>query len=205
MKRKLRNIIKEQIDQTFIGEAKKYKDKTILDELAKRLFETSPLLEDENSIKTTQDAITKIKNNEWNNGIDDFYNAFNDAITHSTHKEMLTPYSKRELSKMKLFKLNDYNIGFALKEKNNKHDEIVAVFNDEPNVKGIGDDLIKSSVSLGGCFLDHFDGFLSNFYKKLGFEEYDRDKFNSDYDDEGHFANKYGEQDIIYRVHKNCK
>jgi len=32
-----------------------------------------------------------------------------------------------------------------------------------------------------------------------------RDKFDAQYDQDGGFRNKYGESDVIYRKHKNCK
>jgi len=32
-----------------------------------------------------------------------------------------------------------------------------------------------------------------------------RDKFDAQYDQDGSFRNKYGESDVIYRKHKNCK
>lgn len=120
-------------------------------------------------------------------------------------KEMLRPYSTGELAKMKLFKLNGYNIGFVLKEKNGRYKEIVAVHNNESDVKNIGGDLMKVGIKAGGCYLDHFDGYLSDFYGSLGFEEYDRDKFDAQYDPDGSFRKKYGERDVIYRKHKNCK
>lgn len=123
----------------------------------------------------------------------------------SKHKEMLTPYSTNELSKMKLYKLNGYNIGFALKKRDGGYKEIVAVHNNEPEIKNVGKELMKAAIKYGGCYLDHFDGHLSAFYDSLGFEEYDRDKFDAQYDQDGSFRNKYGESDVIYRKLKNCK
>jgi len=32
-----------------------------------------------------------------------------------------------------------------------------------------------------------------------------RDKFDTQYDQDGSFRNKYGESDVIYRKHINCK
>jgi len=118
--------------------------------------------------------------------------------------EMLTSYSIPELEEMKLFKLKNYDIGYALKKKDGEFSEIVSVFNNEPNVKGIGDDLMKSSIKNGGCYLDHFDGFLSKLYEKLGFVEYDRYEFDPQYDEGGKFEKKYGKSDVIFRKHKDC-
>jgi hypothetical protein len=106
---------------------------------------------------------------------------------------------------MKLFKLDGYNIGYALKKKDGKYSEIVAVHNNEPDVKQIGKELVLSAVKNGGCYLDHFDGMLSNLYSSIGFEEYSRDEFDPQYDTGGEFQKKYGKQDIIYRVHRSCK
>jgi len=125
---------------------------------------------------------------------------FKDSLSKSKHKEMLTDYSVGELKKMKLFKLKGYNIGFALKKKDGKYADIVAVHNNEPSIRGIGVDLMKTAIANGGTFLDHFDiPKLSDLYSSLGFKEYDRDAFDPQYDEGGKFAAKYGELDIIYR------
>lgn len=64
---------------------------------------------------------------------------------------MLTDYSIDELKKMKLFKLKNYDIGYALKKSHTgNYDEIVSVFNNEDGVKNIGMDLIMSAVKMGG-------------------------------------------------------
>lgn len=47
---------------------------------------------------------------------------------------MLSNYSTSEFSRMKLFKLNNFDIGYALKEKDGGYSEIVAVFNNEPDI-----------------------------------------------------------------------
>lgn len=113
---------------------------------------------------------------------------------------MLTDYTPAELSKMKLFKLKNYNIGFALKNFEDKgYSEIVAVHNNEPEVKNIGNELIQSAVRNGGHYLDHFDGFLSSLYERNGFVEYKREPYNPEYDPNNEFSKKYGKQDVIYR------
>jgi hypothetical protein len=60
------------------------------------------------------DALNAIKNNDWE---DQDAKRFKEALNKSKHKEMLSEYSISELSSMKLFKLNGYNIGYALKKK----------------------------------------------------------------------------------------
>lgn len=142
-----------------------------------------------------------IKNDQWDEqNPQDFYNSLNN----SKHPLMLTDYTPAELSQMKLFKLKNFNIGFALKKFNGQYSEIVAVHNNEPDVKNIGDELMNAAIRNGGCYLDHFDGFLSDLYSRNGFEEYKREPYNPEYDKNGAFKSNYGEQDVIYRVHHNC-
>ena len=171
-----------------LAESNKYKSKMALHFLMEGFLSL-----DEG--KSDEAVLDLIKNNEFENDA----KSFKKSLSKSKHSEMLTDYDEKELKKMKLFKLKGYNIGFALKKKDGKYNEIVAVHNNEPNVKGIGTDLMKAAIANGGEYLDHFDGFLTKFYQKLGFEEYARDKFDPQYDEDGSFRAKYGEADVIYR------
>jgi hypothetical protein len=147
----------------------------------------------------SKDVLNKIENNLFEKPNP---NSFTQALSKSKHQEMLTDYSPEELSQMKLFKLKGYDIGYALKKyKDGTFSEIVAVFNNEPNIKGIGKVLIKSAIKNGGKHLDHFSGFLDSFYQSLGFDEHSRDKFDPQYDQDGSFRKKYGEADVVYRTH----
>lgn len=147
-------------------------------------------------------VIEMINNNEF---IHPTPNDFYHSLIQSKHKSMLTPYTPAELSKMKLFKLPAFNIGFALKNFNSNNDfsEVVAVHNNEPTVNGVGNALVKAAVKNGGKYLDHFDGYLSQLYKDNGFVEYKRDAYDPQYDENGEFEKKYGRQDVIYRVHQS--
>lgn len=145
--------------------------------------------------ENSNDVLTFIQSDNYESNATEFKKSLNQ----SKHKEMLTNYSIPELKKMKLFKVPGYNIGFALKQKDGKFQEIVAVHNNEPNIKGVGQDLVKSAIGLGGIYLDHFDGVLTKFYSDLGFVEYDRDAYDPQYDKGGKFRKKYGEMSIIYR------
>jgi len=150
-----------------------------------------------------EDVLSLIDKNKLKTTAKDFHKSL---YSGSKHSKMLTKYSASELGKMKLFKVPGYNIGFALKKrKNGKYAEIVAVHNNESEIKGVGKPLMKSAIKNGGCFLDHFDGFLSKLYQGLGFVEYDRDKYDSKYFSDDSFEKKYGKADVIYRIHKNCK
>lgn len=124
---------------------------------------------------------------------------FLDSINKSKHKEMLSDYSIDELSKMDLYKVPGYNIGYALKNDGDGVD-IVSVHNNEPSIKGIGKDLIKSAINNGGNKLDHFDiEPLSTIYSDMGFVEVERYPYDPQYDEDGSFARKYGELDVVYR------
>jgi hypothetical protein len=137
----------------------------------------------------------KINNNEFTNDPESFLR----SLQKSSRKEMLTDYTVEDLENMKTYKLDGYDIGYALKQDDEgNYNEIVSVFNNS-GIKGLGDDLIQSALRNGGRYLDHYDGFLSGFYSKHGFEEYKRDKFDPQYDPTGEFRDKYGEADIIYR------
>ena len=57
--------------------------------------------------------------------------------------------------------------------------------------------LIFINICSAGCYLDHYDGYLSDFYQSLGFEEYDRYEFDPQYDKDGKFEKKYGRKNII--------
>ena len=146
------------------------------------------------------DVIEKIRNNDFDGDPQLFFDSINSS---KKHKEMLSDYSAEDFSEMKLFKLNGYDIGYALKLKDGEYSEIVSVFNNS-NVKNIGDELIRSAIKNGGCYLDHYDGFLSDFYSRHGFEEYERYEFDPQYDTDGQFEKKYGKKDIIFRKHVDC-
>jgi len=166
------------------------------------IFSESVEEEEDNDKKNNRAyVIEKISNNEFTNDANEFYDSFTKS---NKHKEMLTDYNVEDFSKMKLFKLDGYDIGYALKKSSTgNYDEIVSVFNNS-GIKNIGDPLIRSAILNGGCYLDHFDGYLSNFYEKHDFKEIDRHEFDSKYDPEGKFEKKYGKQAFIVRKHKNC-
>lgn len=146
-------------------------------------------------------VIVKIDNGQFSDNAVEFKN----SLSQSRHREMLTDYSVSELSQMRLFKVDGYNIGYALKKMENGAYDIVAVHNNEPDVKGIGDQLMASAIKNGGCFLDHFDTpALDSLYSRMGFTEINRDDYNADYDDGGVLKAKHGPVDVVYRVHKTC-
>jgi hypothetical protein len=127
---------------------------------------------------------------------------FKNSLSKSKHALMLSDYSEAEFSKMKLFKMPGQDIGFALKDHDGKpFCEVVAVFNNSP-FRGIGDAMMQSVIRLGGRYLDHFDGFLTDLYSRNGFVEYKRVPYDPQYDPTGVFKKQYGPVDVIYRVYK---
>ena len=68
-------------------------------------------------INKRNEVLNLIKNNQWEGQNPQ---SFYDSLKQSKHPLMLTDYSPIELSKMKLFKLKGYNIGYALKQFDNK-------------------------------------------------------------------------------------
>lgn len=146
-------------------------------------------------------VIAKIDSDQFTDDAVEFKN----SLSQSRHREMLTDYSVSELSQMRLFKVNGYNIGYALKKMENGAYDIVAVHNNEPDVKGVGEPLMASAIKNGGCFLDHYDTpALDNLYSKMGFTEINRDEYNGDYDEGGVLKDKHGAVAVVYRVHNTC-
>lgn len=125
----------------------------------------------EDTYEDKNDIIENISTGKWITTPDEFLY----SISSSKRVEFLTPYTVEELSEFKLFKLEGYNIGFALKD-----DDIILVHNNE-RVGGIGKLLINKAIEFGGARLDHFDGFLTGFYRSLGFKLESNDYFLDDY------------------------
>ena len=53
-------------------------------------------------------------------------------------------------------------------------------------------------VLLGGDRIDFIDGFLNDFYRKFGFREYDRMKWDDKYAPDGWDYKRFGRPDIIF-------
>ena len=103
---------------------------------------------------------------------EEFYNSFNA----SKRVEYMTPYTVDDLYEFRLFKVPRYKIGFAIKSDG----DIILVHNNSSK-KGIGEFLIKRAIKEGGTKLDHFDGFLTGFYRSLGFNLVGNDHFLDEY------------------------
>jgi hypothetical protein len=169
--------------------------------LAERLFS---LEEKEKNEEKTRLAMEALKSNKLESPSAATYH---EALGRSQHAEMLSPYSVSEFAKMKLFMIPGMAIGFALKKfpETGDFEEVVAVFNNEPGVAGIGEMLMEAAVRNGACFLDHFGTpTLNRIYSLVGFEAYNQESFDPKYVS-GDFTQRYGKPNVIYRVHKNCK
>lgn len=139
------------------------------------------------------EIVEKIKNNDFevNN-----YESFLDSLHQSSRMEYLTDYTKQQLEKeFTTYKVNGYDCGFAIKNDG----DITSVHNTGVKGAGIGDALIEAAKEKGGTKLDHFDGFLSELYKKHGFEEYSRDQWNDEYAPADWDYTNNGKPDVVYR------
>lgn len=139
-----------------------------------RLFESYFITNDtlnEGSLDN-QDILARINNNEFDVNSSEFANSLNSG----NKTEFLTPYTPNELGKMKTFKVKGFNAGFAIKSDG----DIVSVHNNS-GLPSVGSALIKAAIKNGGNKLDHFDGYLTGFYSKLGFKVVGTDDWNDDY------------------------
>jgi hypothetical protein len=123
--------------------------------------------------ESLEDFALKVSTQQWDNDPENFYKSF----MSSKKLGYLTPYSLEDLKEFSLYKVKDYNIGFAIK----KDGDIILVHNNEPTIKGIGKFLLNKAIMKGGKKLDHFDGFLTGFYKSIGFNLKSNDEFLDEY------------------------
>lgn len=160
-------------------------------------FEKQMVVEKKIDEKLSKKVIDLIKNNKFEVNR---YESFVKSYKKGKRTTFLTNYTKDDLVNegIKTYKVIGYNIGFALKPIESGM-EIVAVHNNEENIGGVGEILIKAAIKKGGNKLDHYDGFLSDFYEKLGFVEYARMKFKDEYADDNWDYEVYGRPDIVFR------
>lgn len=161
------------------------------------LFEET-LSENDDPVNSPErvDVLNHINNDDY---VRNNYTSFANELMHSRYSSFLTHYAVDEMEKLNIqtFQVPGYEIGFGLKKLPEGVD-IVGVHNNT-SIKGVGEALIDSAIRLGGTHLDHFDGFLSDFYSKKGFEEYERWKWNDEYAPKGWNYDKYGRPDAILR------
>lgn len=145
------------------------------------------------------DVLNKIRNDDY---IRNDYQSFANELHKNQRANYLTPYTAEEFKKTKTqtFQVRGYEIGFALKPMPDGNVDIISVHNNNSEqVKHIGNELIQSAIKHGGNQLDHFDGYLTDFYKKNGFKEYDRYTWDDQYAPKDWDYDKYGRPDVIMR------
>ena len=128
---------------------------------------------------------------------------FIESLSKSKRPEFLSEYTPEKLSsdKYELYKLKGYDIGFALHPNENYYlRDIISVHNNSKRVKNVGDYLIEAAKRKGGSTLDHYDGYLSNFYGNHGFKEYNRLKWNKEFAPTTWDYETYGKPDVVLRA-----
>lgn len=187
------NILKEALEN-ITHDFKQLYEECYLQEI----FYTDILAEnDDNNIEKTK-IINMIKSNQF--WIRNHYKMFLNSLMSGKRASFLTPYNIDDFKEhnVQTFQLKGYPIGYALKPTENGGIDIISVHNNS-NIRNIGDYLIESAKLNGGNMLDHFDGYLSDFYSKHGFNEYERYKWDDNYAPQNWDYEKYGRPDVILR------
>ena len=155
------------------------------------------VLDEADNTSEPVDVLNKINNDQY---IRNDYESFIKEIGENKRSAFLTPYTVEEFKDagVQTFQVQGYPIGFALKPQPNGDTDIISVHNNT-DMHGIGEALIDSAKRLGGNTLDHFDGFLSDFYSKKGFEEYDRWPWDDKYAPKDWNYEKYNRPDVVLR------
>jgi len=162
----------------------------------------------DNLLESLDDVVSKIYRNDWDKNPNNFY----DSFMLSKRLEFLNPYTINDIKDFDLYKVDGYNIGFAIK----KDGEITLIHNNEENINGIGKQLISKSLQFGGNKLDHFDGFLTGYYKNFNFKFKSNDIFKLEYkpknwkfetvDINNHLTSVYVDEIIVNEnIFKNAK
>lgn len=136
------------------GSAKEYAERYADQELMKGIA----LLEEG---EDSPDVLSAISADNWEQPDPQRFLA---SLNSSKRQSFLSPYSPEEFASMRLFKLEGFDIGFAVKSDG----DIVSVHNNA-GIRGAGQALMQAAIRNGGTKLDHFDGFLTGFYEKNGF------------------------------------
>lgn len=108
--------------------------------------------------------------------VNNFENFYRSYSKHNTHGSSLSGYSATDFQRMRTYKVVDADAGFAI----TSGDDIVSVHNNT-GVGNIGDVLVKAAIRAGGTRLDHYDGFLTGFYRRLGFRVRSVVQWNDDF------------------------
>lgn len=124
----------------------------------------SSLLSEGDDDSDSATVIQKLHDGEFDTSPVAFHTAYQSMLS-GKNSSALSMYSLDDFKSMHTYKVAGYDVGFAIKNG----DEIVSVFNASP-AKSIGDELIRAATRNGGKRLDHYDGFLTGFYRRNGFK-----------------------------------
>jgi hypothetical protein len=116
----------------------------------------------------------------------------------NTH--VLHQYTPEEYDTMRCFLNTHGNVGYCITPEN----DLVSVFN-ASGVRGAGMDAVKDALNKGAETLDAFDGFLPNYYKQFGFEEFDRTKFDPAQKPKVWDVEQHGKPDVVFMRHEREK
>lgn len=98
--------------------------------------------------------------------------AFKAALQQNTRADTLTDYSLEDLRGMELYMLEGGKAGYAIKPGG----ELVNLFNNGgDDTRGAGAWLVIDAIERGARHGDHFDGWLTKFYRNLGFTQVRRE------------------------------
>jgi hypothetical protein len=108
----------------------------------------------------------------------------------------LTEHSAQELRNHQLFLSPDGRTGAAVSPEG----DLQNVFNNR-GVPGAAEHLVQHAIDHGATTLDAYDGFLPKYYRKFGFREVGRMKFNDQFAPEGWDFKKNDRPDIVFMSH----
>ena len=165
------------------------------------LYEDFDLLNEFNE-ELTAKVIGLIENDDF---IKNDFKNFIIARDRTNREGFITPYTEMEMIRegFETYQVRGFDIGFALHKLDDGNVDITSVFNNEKEVRNIGNYLLKAALKHGGTQLDHFEGKLSDIYGRNGFKEYERYKWDDNYAPKNWNYEKYGRPDVVLRRHEN--
>ena len=165
------------------------------------LYEDFDLLNEFNE-ELTAKVIGLIENDDF---IKNDFKSFIIARDRTNREGFITPYTEMEMIRegFETYQVRGFDIGFALHKLDDGNVDITSVFNNEKEVRNIGNYLLKAALKHGGTQLDHFEGKLSDIYGRNGFKEYERYKWDDNYAPKNWNYEKYGRPDVVLRRHEN--
>lgn len=79
--------------------------------------------------------------------------------------------------------------------------DMIGLFKDIPNEKGVAKVLQDMRVKKGGYKMDNFDTYLTKIYQKNGFKVVSRMPFNEDFAPDGWDKSKHGTPDVVFMIY----